>query len=108
MSEVEERLLEETDYELEVRRSIEFSTACANLNNVVFPEYYPELSSKRIITMDWLEGQTPERIFSHQPIAGITRPDWAGPLGFLQFSAARAARRTCRPTSRQLHDHPRR
>lgn len=57
MKEVEERLLEETDYELEVRRSLEFSSACANLQNVVFPNYYPELSSKRIITMDWLEGQ---------------------------------------------------
>jgi predicted unusual protein kinase regulating ubiquinone biosynthesis (AarF/ABC1/UbiB family) len=57
MREVEERLLEETDYELEVRRSIEFSIACKNLNNVVFPEYYPDLSSKRIITMDWLEGK---------------------------------------------------
>ncbi len=56
MREVEERLLEETDYELEVRRSIEFSKACSILNNVVFPTYYPELSSKRIITMDWLEG----------------------------------------------------
>jgi len=57
MREVEERLLEETDYELEVRRSIEFSNACANLNNVVFPTYYPQLSGKRIITMDWLEGK---------------------------------------------------
>jgi predicted unusual protein kinase regulating ubiquinone biosynthesis (AarF/ABC1/UbiB family) len=57
MREVEERLLEETDYELEVRRSIEFSNACANLNNVVFPKYYPELSGRRIITMDWLEGK---------------------------------------------------
>src|ERR1700712_3274658 len=57
MREVEERLLEETDYELEVRRSIEFSNACSNLDNVVFPKYYPELSSKRIITMDWLEGK---------------------------------------------------
>jgi predicted unusual protein kinase regulating ubiquinone biosynthesis (AarF/ABC1/UbiB family) len=56
MHEVEERLLEETDYELEVRRSIEFSNACSQLENVVFPKYYPELSSKRIITMDWLEG----------------------------------------------------
>lgn len=56
MREVEERLLEETDYELEVRRSIEFSNACSLLNNVVFPTYYPELSSRRIITMDWLEG----------------------------------------------------
>ncbi len=57
MKEVEERLLEETDYELEVRRSIEFSEACSGLDNVVFPQYYPELSSKRIITMDWLEGK---------------------------------------------------
>ncbi|PJJ79691.1 ABC1 kinase family protein [Mucilaginibacter auburnensis] len=56
MNEVEERLLEETDYELEVRRSIEFSKACADLDNVVFPKYYPELSGKRIITMDWLDG----------------------------------------------------
>ena len=57
MNEVEERLLEETDYELEVRRSVEFSTACSVLDNVIFPTYYPALSSKRIITMDWLEGK---------------------------------------------------
>jgi predicted unusual protein kinase regulating ubiquinone biosynthesis (AarF/ABC1/UbiB family) len=57
MKEVEERLLEETDYELEVRRSIEFSKACSVLDNVVFPEYYSQLSSRRIITMDWLEGK---------------------------------------------------
>ncbi|WP_025142662.1 ABC1 kinase family protein [Pedobacter jeongneungensis] len=56
IKEVEERLLEETDYELEVRRSIEFSEACKNLDHVVFPKYYPELSGKRIITMDWVEG----------------------------------------------------
>lgn len=56
IKEVEERLLEETDYELEVKRSIEFSEACKNLNHVVFPKYYPEFSGKRIITMDWIEG----------------------------------------------------
>ncbi|WP_231459901.1 MULTISPECIES: AarF/ABC1/UbiB kinase family protein [unclassified Pedobacter] len=56
IKEVEERLLEETDYELEVKRSIEFSEACKNLDNVVFPKYYPELSGKRIISMDWIEG----------------------------------------------------
>jgi predicted unusual protein kinase regulating ubiquinone biosynthesis (AarF/ABC1/UbiB family) len=56
IKEVEERLLEETDYLLEVRRSIEFSKACAVLNDVVFPTYYPELSGNRIITMDWIEG----------------------------------------------------
>lgn len=56
ISEVEERLLEETDYELEVRRSIQFSEACKQLDHVVFPKYYPELSGKRIITMDWIKG----------------------------------------------------
>ena len=56
IKEVEERLLEETDYELEVKRSIQFSEDCHNLDHVVFPKYYPELSGKRIITMDWLEG----------------------------------------------------
>ncbi len=57
VAEVEERLLEETDYELEVRRSIQFSEACKDLNNVVFPTYYPEYSGKRIITMDWIKGK---------------------------------------------------
>jgi len=57
VAEVEERLLEETDYELEVRRSIQFSKACKNLDNIVFPTYYPEYSGKRIITMDWIEGK---------------------------------------------------
>jgi predicted unusual protein kinase regulating ubiquinone biosynthesis (AarF/ABC1/UbiB family) len=56
MAEVEERLLEETDYELEVRRSKQLSEACSHIENTVFPGYYPELSSARIITMDWLEG----------------------------------------------------
>ncbi|SMO35679.1 ABC1 kinase family protein [Solitalea koreensis] len=56
MGEVEEKLLEETDYILEVQRSIHFSTVCKDLKNTIFPTYYPELSSKRIITMDWLEG----------------------------------------------------
>ena len=56
VSEVEERLLEETDYMREVRSSIEFSEACKDLDNVVFPTYYPELSSNRIITMDWIDG----------------------------------------------------
>jgi predicted unusual protein kinase regulating ubiquinone biosynthesis (AarF/ABC1/UbiB family) len=65
--EVEERLLEETDYELEVRRSIEFSVACSQLANVVFPHYYPELSSNRIITMDWLEGMHLKEFLSTNP-----------------------------------------
>ncbi|MBM3401919.1 MAG: AarF/ABC1/UbiB kinase family protein [Bacteroidetes bacterium] len=67
MSEVEERLLEETDYELEITRSMEFSEACKNIENLVFPIYYPKLSSKRIITMDWLEGQHMKEFMKTNP-----------------------------------------
>jgi len=54
--EVETKLLEETDYELELRRSVEISEACSHIEGLIFPRYYPQLSSKRILTMDWLEG----------------------------------------------------
>lgn len=55
--EVEHRLMEETDYQLELQRSIELSKACAHIPNLVFPNYYPELSSSRVLTMDWIEGE---------------------------------------------------
>ena len=54
--EVEGKLLEETDYNREIRQSIEISKACKSLPNVEFPKYYPELSCDRIITMSWMEG----------------------------------------------------
>lgn len=54
--EVESKLLEETDYDLELKRSVEISEACGHIPNLFFPHYYPELSCRRILTMDWLEG----------------------------------------------------
>lgn len=57
LMEVQDKLIEETDYELELRRSVEISNECRHIPNLVFPGYYPELSSERIITMDWLEGR---------------------------------------------------
>jgi len=56
-AEVEDKLLEETDYNLEVQQSLEITEACSHIPNLKFPNYYPELSSKRIITMDWMNGQ---------------------------------------------------
>ncbi len=56
MVEVEAKLLEETDYILEVKQSIELSEACQHIERLKFPKYYPELSAPRIITMDWMEG----------------------------------------------------
>lgn len=54
--EVEDKLMEETDYILEVKQSKSISEACAHLPNLKFPKYYEELSSARIITMDWMQG----------------------------------------------------
>ncbi len=54
--EVRERLLEETDYVLELERSIDLSERSQDLANLRFPKYYPELSSKRVLTMDWIDG----------------------------------------------------
>jgi len=56
--EVEERLLEETDYALELERSMLLSDNSGEIANVRFPKYYPELSSKRILSMDWIDGLT--------------------------------------------------
>ncbi len=55
--EVEGKLLEETDYILEVKQSKEISEACAHIPNLKFPKYYEDLSSERIITMDWMDGR---------------------------------------------------
>ncbi len=54
--EVENKLLEETDYIFEVQQSKEITGACAAIENLRFPKYYEELSSERIITMDWMDG----------------------------------------------------
>lgn len=54
--EVENKLIEETDYTLELSQSKEVSASCAHIPNLRFPEYYPEYSSSEIITMDWMDG----------------------------------------------------
>jgi predicted unusual protein kinase regulating ubiquinone biosynthesis (AarF/ABC1/UbiB family) len=57
LEEIEERLIEETDYELELKRSEEISAACAHIPGIVFPKYYEEFSGQRILTMDWMDGK---------------------------------------------------
>jgi predicted unusual protein kinase regulating ubiquinone biosynthesis (AarF/ABC1/UbiB family) len=54
--EVEDKLIEETNYILELKQSQEVVKACKKIENLVFPEYYPEYSSEKIITMDWMTG----------------------------------------------------
>lgn len=67
MEEVECKLLEETDYELEVNRSISISLACEHIDGLFFPGYYKELSAPRVITMDWLEGKHIKEFLATNP-----------------------------------------
>jgi len=54
--EVEEKLIDETNYILEVDQSIEIAKACKHIPNMKFPEYYKEYSTDRIISMEWMNG----------------------------------------------------
>jgi len=54
--EVEDKLIEETNYLLELEQSKEVVEACSKIENILFPNYYPEFSSEKIITMDWMTG----------------------------------------------------
>lgn len=54
--EVEDKLIEETNYLLELKQSQEVVEACKKIENLVFPIYYPKYSSEKIITMDWMMG----------------------------------------------------
>ena len=55
--EVEDKLIEETNYSLELKQSQEVVAACQRIENLVFPQYYSEYSSEKIITMDWMAGK---------------------------------------------------
>lgn len=55
--EVEDKLYEETNYDLELSRSEKIAYECSHLKNIKFPKYYPEFSCEKIITMDWLQGK---------------------------------------------------
>ncbi|HKL90365.1 MAG TPA: AarF/ABC1/UbiB kinase family protein [Allomuricauda sp.] len=70
--EVEHKLVEETNYILELEQSDEITTACSVIPNMRFPKYYRELSSERILTMDWMEG-------TH--LGELTRTDFDPKLG---------------------------
>ncbi|MFY0608650.1 MAG: AarF/ABC1/UbiB kinase family protein [Cyclobacteriaceae bacterium] len=71
MDEVEGKLLEETDYILEVSRSIRISEACGHIDNLIFPKYYEDLSAERVITMDWLEGKHIKEFLETNPSQAI-------------------------------------
>jgi predicted unusual protein kinase regulating ubiquinone biosynthesis (AarF/ABC1/UbiB family) len=65
--EVEEKLLEETNYTLELKQSQEISTTCTNIPDIFFPVYYPEYCSSKVLVMDWLEGDHLKEFLDKKP-----------------------------------------
>lgn len=55
--EIGERLREELDYDLEARHTALYADMLKDERRIRVPEVYAELSSKRLLTMTWLEGQ---------------------------------------------------
>lgn len=70
--EIEGKLVEETNYLLELKQSKEITSSCAVIDGLEFPEYYEELSSERILTMDWMDGKH---------LSEFTRTDFSQELG---------------------------
>lgn len=63
--EVENKLVEETNYILEIEQSQFIGDACKHIPNLKFPKYYENLSSERIITMDWMHGEHLSEFTAH-------------------------------------------
>ena len=57
LKEISARLREELDYELEARHTKLYGNIFANDARIRVPEVLPELSTKRLLTMTWLEGR---------------------------------------------------
>jgi predicted unusual protein kinase regulating ubiquinone biosynthesis (AarF/ABC1/UbiB family) len=85
LAEVEARLLEETDYALELRRGQDIGGRCAHLPHLAFPRYYPEWSGARILTMDWLEGQHLKEFLATQPSPAVRNQLGQALWDFYQF-----------------------
>ncbi len=54
--EVEGKLIEETNYINELAQSKEMADACKQIDHLQFPDYYPDLSNEKILTMDYMTG----------------------------------------------------
>jgi predicted unusual protein kinase regulating ubiquinone biosynthesis (AarF/ABC1/UbiB family) len=67
LSEVEVKLIEETDYKLELKQSVEIAKACKNIENIIFPTYFEELSSDKILTMTWIDGLHVSEFLAQNP-----------------------------------------
>lgn len=83
--EIADRLREELDYEREARHMLLYRDLLADRADIVVPEPLPALSTKRLLTMGWLDG-APLKSFLDAPqatrnsIATLLFHAWWGPM----------------------------
>ncbi|MGC1579191.1 MAG: AarF/ABC1/UbiB kinase family protein, partial [Beijerinckiaceae bacterium] len=62
MKEIGARIREELDYRLEARHAAAYAVMLEKVNEVRVPRVWPELSTARLLTLDWLDGT---RLLTH-------------------------------------------
>lgn len=72
MAEVEEKLLEETNYAQELNYAKQISLAFKNVKGLEFPNYYEEYSTNKILTMDWMDGMHLREFLATNPSKELT------------------------------------
>jgi predicted unusual protein kinase regulating ubiquinone biosynthesis (AarF/ABC1/UbiB family) len=55
--EIGERVREELDYEREAKHAALYAQTLSDVGEVRVPRVYPELSTKRLLSLEWLEGE---------------------------------------------------
>ncbi|MFP4352536.1 MAG: ABC1 kinase family protein [Puniceicoccaceae bacterium] len=70
LQEVEARLVEETDYAMEARRGADLAARTIGAVDVRIPRYFPEMSTRRILTMEWVRGVPLDRFVESEPGPG--------------------------------------
>ena len=63
-SEVEKKMIEETDYVNEMEQGLFLAKKCGHLDNLNFPRYIKELCMDKVLCMDWLNGRQIDEFFN--------------------------------------------
>ena len=61
--EVEKKMLEETDYTQELKQGQMIAEKCHSLKGVRFPKYFDDISTSKLLVMEWLHGKHLDEYF---------------------------------------------
>ncbi len=64
-SEVKDKMIEETDYRLEKKQGEFFAEQLRHVKGLRLPKFFPEYSGRKVLTMEYLEGQAFDQFAKH-------------------------------------------